>query len=389
VSGAAAIVEAARATLALNIYPVPILPGTKRPPMTAWQNLRLGLDDLEQHFSDGYGLGWQLGITPRPIADVDLDCPEALAVVPHIEGPKTQRVAGHRSNPGSHHFFELPDECGTAKFQDPLRAKSDGKKMVVELRGKGCQTVVPPSTHPETGERYEWTRSGNFGKTTYPDLLRWASKVAAAALLTRYWNARVSVRLALIGMLARAEWPEEETREFVEAVIRAADPDDLGEVGANVTNCYHRVDGDKKSYGRSTLEELLGENGKLVVATAAGWLEIRSERESKKKRETCAEIELESFAEVKMEKVAWLWPGKIALGKLNLFVGNPEQGKSLVSLDAAARVTFGASWPDGTPGSPAETLIVSCEDDPNDTVAPRLSTPPRRCPACTASRRSK
>lgn len=270
-----AILDAARETLALGIYPVPVKAGTKKPVGTGWGEKRLTIDELAQYFSNGNGLGWLLGIKPRPIADVDLDCPEALRVTPLIAGPKTQRISGHKSNPASHCFYELPEECGSTKFQDPFRKKDEGKKMIVELRGKGGQTVVPPSIHHPSGEPYEWTKKGNFGTTTHSDLLRWVSKIAAASLLVRYWNARVSARLALIGMLCRAEWPEEETLEFIEAVIRIADPNDLREVKGNVANCYHRVEGGGEAFGQPTLKEVLGENGKLIVGTVAKWLGLK------------------------------------------------------------------------------------------------------------------
>ena len=56
------ILAAARATLALDIFPLPVKARTKRPPMSGWQNLRLTVDDLPEHFVDGNGLGWLLGI---------------------------------------------------------------------------------------------------------------------------------------------------------------------------------------------------------------------------------------------------------------------------------------------------------------------------------------
>ena len=266
------VLDAARDSLALSIYPVPILPGTKHPPMKKWEDLRLNIDDLQDHFSNGNNLGWLLGLPPRPIADVDLDCPEALAVVAFITGPKTERISGHKSNPRSHYFYELPGEFGTTKFMDPFRKKTDDRKMIVELRGGGCQTIVPPSIHATTGEVYEWMKCGEFGKTDYAGLLSWVSKIAAASLLVRYWSARVSARLALIGILARAEWPEEETLEFVSTIIRIADPDDLKEVKGNVANCYHRVKGDDEAFGQPTLREVLGENGKIIVKTVSDWL---------------------------------------------------------------------------------------------------------------------
>jgi predicted P-loop ATPase len=273
------VLDAALDSLRSSIYPVPIKPGSKRPPMEGWQNLRVTVDDLQEHFNNGNNMGWLLGIGPRPILDVDQDCQEALAVAPLISGPKTDRISGHKSNPSSHYFFEVPGECETVKFLDPFRKGKDERKMIVELRGKGCQTIVPPSIHP-SGELYEWAKKGDFGKAAYSDVLRWVSKIAAAALLVRYWQARVSGRLALIGMLCRAEWPEEETLEFVSAVIRIADPDDLKEVKANVANCYRRVEGDGEAMGQPTLKEVLGENGKTIVKTITDWLGLNRHSQS-------------------------------------------------------------------------------------------------------------
>src|SRR5262249_48440122 len=88
--------------------------------------------------------------------------------------------------------------------------------------------------------------------------------------------------------------------------------------------------------------------------------------------ETCSEIEIESFVAVPIEKIRWLWTARIASGKLNLFVGDPEKGKSLVSIDVTARVSTGRDFPDGAPCEPGDVLIISCEDDASDTVAPRL-----------------
>jgi hypothetical protein len=73
------------------------------------------------------------------------------------------------------------------------------------------------------------------------------------------------------------------------------------------------------------------------------------------------------------EKIQWLWPNRIPLGKLTLLVGDPGLGKSLLTLDLAAVVSAGMSWPDGTPGDPpAGVLLLSAEDGMQDTIVPRL-----------------
>jgi hypothetical protein len=78
--------------------------------------------------------------------------------------------------------------------------------------------------------------------------------------------------------------------------------------------------------------------------------------------------------ELEPTPLRWLWPGYLPLGKLTLIDGDPGQGKSLMSLDLAARVTRGDKWPDSTPGGdPAGVVLVGCEDDLNNTVLPRLA----------------
>jgi hypothetical protein len=77
---------------------------------------------------------------------------------------------------------------------------------------------------------------------------------------------------------------------------------------------------------------------------------------------------------VKPEPVAWLWPGRIPLGKVTLIYGDPGLGKSLVTLDVAARTSRRTPWPDrpDLPPQPGEVILLSAEDDPADTIRPRL-----------------
>src|SRR6188768_1657411 len=52
------------------------------------------------------------------------------------------------------------------------------------------------------------------------------------------------------------------------------------------------------------------------------------------------------FSELAPQKVRWLWPDRIPLGRITLLVSDPGLGKSLLALDVAARVSTGAPWPD-------------------------------------------
>src|SRR5262245_22593094 len=71
--------------------------------------------------------------------------------------------------------------------------------------------------------------------------------------------------------------------------------------------------------------------------------------------------------------VEWLWRPYVARGKLTLLDGDPGCGKSLVTLDLAARLSCGASLPDDSgPAAPCRSLLLSIEDDADDTIWPRL-----------------
>jgi hypothetical protein len=71
--------------------------------------------------------------------------------------------------------------------------------------------------------------------------------------------------------------------------------------------------------------------------------------------------------------VTWLWPGRLALGKLAILDGDPGLGKSLVMLDLCARLSTGREFPDGQPsGGPANSVILSDEDNAEDTIRPRI-----------------
>jgi len=78
--------------------------------------------------------------------------------------------------------------------------------------------------------------------------------------------------------------------------------------------------------------------------------------------------------DVERRQLEWLWPGRVPLGKLTLLAGDPGLGKSLVSLDMAARVSRGTAWPETPllPQTAGKVVLFNAEDDLADTIAPRL-----------------
>ncbi|MFL5245821.1 MAG: AAA family ATPase [Gemmataceae bacterium] len=79
------------------------------------------------------------------------------------------------------------------------------------------------------------------------------------------------------------------------------------------------------------------------------------------------------FSELTARPIDWLWPRWLPSGKLVLLDGDPDQGKSLLTLDWAARLTTGRPWPDGAPlNRPESVVLLAGEDNLLDTVSPRL-----------------
>ena len=86
-------------------------------------------------------------------------------------------------------------------------------------------------------------------------------------------------------------------------------------------------------------------------------------------------LSVRSMAEISPRRIEWLWPGRIPIGKVSLLCGDPGLGKSLVTLDIAARISSGGEWPDiPTPVEQGGVLLLTAEDDAADTVAPRLAS---------------
>lgn len=86
-----------------------------------------------------------------------------------------------------------------------------------------------------------------------------------------------------------------------------------------------------------------------------------------------ARVRLTVGTAIKAVAIRWLWPGWLAAGKLVVFGGPAGTGKTTVVMRMAATVTTGGKWPDGTYSPVGNVVIWSGEDDPADTLIPRLA----------------
>lgn len=209
--------QAALGILACGFQPVPLWPKTKKPIRNDWVDIRYEraqvLDPASFFAREGenaVNLGVLTGL--GGLVDVDLDDPVAEAAADFFLPPPLA-VSGRASTPRAHRWYVVEDtEARTAQF-----ATGRPRKMIVEVRARGGQTLVPPSVHDETGERYEWAERTDpywssvlhTGSDPVPlgELHEAAAQIAMVAVLARSWpgpGGRHDAYLALAGALLTA-----------------------------------------------------------------------------------------------------------------------------------------------------------------------------------------
>ena len=84
-------------------------------------------------------------------------------------------------------------------------------------------------------------------------------------------------------------------------------------------------------------------------------------------------IETVNALKIKPKRIDWLWAQRIAKRKFSMIAGEPGLGKSQLTASLAAIKSIGGIFPgSSTPCNPGRVVVISCEDDAEDTVVPRL-----------------
>jgi putative DNA primase/helicase len=84
-------------------------------------------------------------------------------------------------------------------------------------------------------------------------------------------------------------------------------------------------------------------------------------------------VNLRCGANITPLAITWLWDGWLPAGKLTILAGTAGTGKTTLALGLAAALTSGGRWPDGLHCKQhGNVLIWSSEDNPADTLVPRL-----------------
>ena len=92
-----------------------------------------------------------------------------------------------------------------------------------------------------------------------------------------------------------------------------------------------------------------------------------------------ASLEVTWASDVKSKPIEYLWRGRLAVGKVTNFAGDPAVGKGTLGADVAAHLTTGRDWPDGQPCPICGVFLLTGEDAPEDTIVPRLQVAGADC----------
>lgn len=270
-----------------SIMPLPVPYGEKNPNRSQWQMERYTVDDLER-FKDRTNIGVRLGMLSANLVDVDLDTIESTRVAPFFL-PPTGMAWGRPSKPRSHYLYRLTSLDGAKenKFSDPTPVKDlrfrKLKATLCELRMSG-QTVAPGSINTQDGHdelvRWEPGGDGEPARVDYTGLLAAMEKIAAAALVARYWTdgERHNASLPLAGLLCQGGMTEAEALTFMEAVCVGAGEakDDIPNRLESIRSTYAKAaTGDVFTAGKTLEDDYFG---KTIVQRLRKWLHLSSTR---------------------------------------------------------------------------------------------------------------
>jgi hypothetical protein len=281
--------EAARGYITRGWSVVPVPRGEKGPKLDGWQNLRIKSEQVGEFFTEGSNIGIQLGEASSGLADVDLDCPEAIGIGQRLL-PSTLRSG--RGLGDSHYWYNSPSS-GSFKFKDV------GGDVLLEIRSDGHQTVAF-GEHPDGG-RYEFSNPETQPREIEAHKLRSAAaRVAVSALVARHLpdGGRHDLALAYSGLMLKNLMDlgedKEDATEYVWQILRPAweyhkaGRDALDDLYECITGTADKIEADEAVTGGPTIKDLLADGEQIVrkIKDWLGWMDLTPEqREAIEKRQ--------------------------------------------------------------------------------------------------------
>jgi hypothetical protein len=280
-----------------------------------------------------------LDIDPRHGGDATLS-----ALIAKHEGlPET--ATAETGGGGTHYVFRHPG-C-------PVQSRA-AIAQGIDCKADGGYVVASPSTHI-SGSQYRWAPKLGPDDVPLASAPDWLLKLLVPSIRTNGKALRTPERvipdgtrtvtlMSLAGTMRRRGMMAEEIEPALQAV--------------NDNRCSPPL----------SVEEV------ARIARSAAHYEPAEER----RQPECGPV-LVRMADVEPCELKWLWPNRIPAGRITLLVGRPGEGKSVLTCDMAARISVGAPWPEGVLCPQGSVLLITSEDDPADTIRPRLDAAGADC----------
>lgn len=253
-----------------NILFIPLYAESKRPIQGGWQHRGVSLDAMSAFGTvpTDINIGALTGAASGGFSDVDCDGPftsEAAAILL----PPTGMVMGRDSRPESHWFYWIDGDTTTVKLQHP-----DTGEMLVEFRGNGCQTMMPPSIHPDDGQtvRFEAGKDGEPARIERATLLTLLGYVATVSVLSGFWieGGRHDLALRFAGLCASNGISKEACETVVQTVCAVTGDEELEDRLLAIETTYGRIAQRLPVEWRANLTTLLGSD--KAVSTLIEWM---------------------------------------------------------------------------------------------------------------------
>lgn len=410
-----------------------LAPREKRPVGRQWQSHPpRSVSDLQSEFRNGYNLGVRTGSwsTPDPndqllIVDVDIKSPDPAhqaAAYTALEGilgsdlsiyPTVQSGRGG----GSAHFYtSAPTELALSRARTVLvkspntvqvvrnGERKDVQAWVIEVLGQGAQAVLPPSIHPETGNRYSWLVPLSVGIPRMPNtglesLFAREQLTASQATPAQPLEDLHTVRHILthidpdedygtwitVGMGLHSTGDEQAFELWDEWSRRGAkyNPDELepkwwsfSDTTSGVTlRSIYKLGLDHGWDGRRDRRDIISdfESG---ISTSADLPMDEAQVEAMRQ----GDIDLISARDLSKQPLLpreWVIDQWIPHRQTTSLYGDGSAGKTLLAIDAAIAIATGTDW-FGHKVRQGPVIFLACEDEAGEMH--------RRIDACLASR---
>lgn len=158
--------------LAQGFTPIRLEPNGKAAKHSGWQIENPTEESIRRSFLRPSNLGTRCGDvrpdgTSLVAIDVDVDDAEIIRCVEKALGRDLTHVPAKKGKKGVTYIIRLDSEHKTTK----IKLVRDGKKIdAIDILGRGSQTVLPPSIHPDTKLPYQYIAGPKLEDTDYQSL---------------------------------------------------------------------------------------------------------------------------------------------------------------------------------------------------------------------------